>query len=407
MYVRLSCNATGNPKPRIAWYRNGKLLNVDWIVTYDETRLLIPTYEERHKGIYQCVATNVAGEAQVTGLLSWIDKTYTQAPKNVKCLPLNATSMKVQFEVPGNFKVWLKNLSFSRNLSQITRIKNERSIIFVVCEMQWSGVAYYMASKQPRTWTTSFDLKLLGNEFIVMDKSRPPYTPIMLYLRGMERTGFDTKSKGSINNHYAMSMLSEGIKCATQGCKYCCDMISPFHIWQKKTINNCTLSILNILPFPVPVHGKFSPNGIFIWWPKVEHINVTSYLIQFKNEERTAMDRVVGTTRTIDDFETWENISDNLNPIPATTNIHPSHENGDDSNDTKSVSIVELRIDGNISGILIPNKHEIIVRVLVPIIDEDGELEQDLKYVEWKKVRSYLFWAELKTYELMRWLLFQ
>lgn len=120
-------------------------------------------------------------------------------------------------------------------------------------------------------------------------------------------------------------------------------------------------------------------------------------MIQFKSEERTPFENVVGTTRTIDEFETWEDIYESLNPVPATTNIHPYHENDGDyggstsiqsnSSSTKTISIVELRVDGNVSGILIPNKHEIVVRILVPIIDEDGELEQDMKYVEWKKVR--------------------
>lgn len=121
-------------------------------------------------------------------------------------------------------------------------------------------------------------------------------------------------------------------------------------------------------------------------------------MIQFKSEERTPFENVVGTTRTIDEFETWEDIYESLNPVPATTNIHPYHENDGDygdstsiqsnSSSTKTISIVELRVDGNVSGILIPNKHEIVVRILVPIIDEDGELEQDMKYVEWKKVRT-------------------
>lgn len=110
--MRLMCNATGNPKPHISWYHNGTLINYDWIVTYQEPRLLIQTYEEKHKGIYQCVATNVAGEAQVTGLLSWNKKKYTQAPTDLKCLPLNATSFKVQFQRPGSFMVWTKYTFF-------------------------------------------------------------------------------------------------------------------------------------------------------------------------------------------------------------------------------------------------------------------------------------------------------
>lgn len=140
----------------------------------------------------------------------------------------------------------------------------------------------------------------------------------------------------------------------------------------------------------MPAHGVFSKNGLFVWWPKVTHINVTAYLIQFKSEETTAFQNVVGTTRTIDEFETWEDISGDLITIPATTNIHPNYQNDDatqsSSNGNKTTSIVELRVDGNVSGILIPNKREIVVRILIPIVDDDGELNQDMRYVEWKKV---------------------
>lgn len=130
-----------------------------------------------------------------------------------------------------------------------------------------------------------------------------------------------------------------------------------------------------------------------MWWPIV---NATAYLIQFKSEETTAFRDVIGTTRPIDEFDTWDDISNDLIPIPATTNIHSNHEDDDDatamatqslSNSNKTISIVELRVGGNVSGVLIPNKRGIVIRLLVPIIDEDGELIQDMKYVEWKKVR--------------------
>lgn len=148
----------------------------------------------------------------------------------------------------------------------------------------------------------------------------------------------------------------------------------------------------------------FASNGIFVWWPKVEHTNVTAHLIQFKSNETTAFsDHVVGTTRDIDEFETWNDVSGDLINIPAVTNVYPYNE--DDASDTiiptttsaastnatgakKTISIIELRVSGNVSGILIPNTHEIVVRVLVPVIDDDGtELQQDMRYVEWKKVR--------------------
>lgn len=137
----------------------------------------------------------------------------------------------------------------------------------------------------------------------------------------------------------------------------------------------------------------FSPSGTFVWWPKVEHINVTAYLIQFQSDETTAFsDHIVGTTRNIDEFETWNDVSNDLTNIPAVTNIYPYDEKDETTTQLtdgakKSSSIIELRVNGNVSGILIPNTRKIVVRVLVPIVDEDGILNQDIKYVEWKTVR--------------------
>lgn len=104
-YVKLMCSATGNPKPAVQWYHDGKLIEYDWIVTYKEPKLVIETFEEKDKGIYQCVASNVAGEAQATGLISLKPKVYSDPPKNPKCLPLNSTSIKVTYDGPQHFKV--------------------------------------------------------------------------------------------------------------------------------------------------------------------------------------------------------------------------------------------------------------------------------------------------------------
>lgn len=85
-------------------------------------------------------------------------------------------------------------------------------------------MTYYMASKYEPKWSTQFEYNLLGNEFVVSDPMRAQFQPVMVYLRGMEKTGTDTKYKGGTNNHYLISVLSDGIKCATQGCKFRCDM---------------------------------------------------------------------------------------------------------------------------------------------------------------------------------------
>lgn len=143
----------------------------------------------------------------------------------------------------------------------------------------------------------------------------------------------------------------------------------------------------------------FPSNGIFIWWPKVYNGNVTSFVIQFQSDDITSFsDHIIGTTRTIDEFQNWDDISSGLTNIPATTNIHSYtddriHDELTQSTPTKKKTspkmITELRVNGNVSGILIPNTHEIVVRVLVPIIDDEGELNQDVTHVEWKKVRIH------------------
>lgn len=146
----------------------------------------------------------------------------------------------------------------------------------------------------------------------------------------------------------------------------------------------------------VPVFGMQSSAGIFVWWPKMEHDNFTSFVIEFQSNETTAFSDVVGTTRIIDETQTWSDISGDLTNIPATTNVYPFDESDEVSTQTAATNdkntspkmITKVRVSGNVTGILIPNKREIVVRVLVPIMDDEGELIQDERYVEWKKVRS-------------------
>lgn len=160
--------------------------------------------------------------------------------------------------------------------------------------------------------------------------------------------------------------------------------------------------LLILLVYPastVPIYGIFAQNGIFIWWPKVEHVNVTSYLIQFQSNEPTNFsDHIIGTTKVIDEFQTWSDIVGHLTKVSAVTNVHPqpgidygpTDKPGEKHKNGNHKLITEIRVGGEVTGILIPNTAEIVVRILVPILDEDGELVQDTQFVEWKKVCSIL-----------------
>lgn len=81
-----------------------------------------------------------------------------------------------------------------------------------------------MASKHTPEWSTVMvhdQSWRIQNEFTISDTRQPPFTPFVIYFRGMEKTSSDTIMKGGVKSwQFDLSRLSEGIKCATQGCKY-------------------------------------------------------------------------------------------------------------------------------------------------------------------------------------------
>lgn len=189
------------------------------------------------------------------------------------------------------------------------------------------------------------------------------------------------------------------------------------------------LKISVLFQFAVPIYSTICPNGIFIWWPQFEHINVAAYIIQFWHNDSTNptvfADHIVGTSHWLDEIQTWTDIEGHLEKFPATTNVYPGvplldrdqtmqkrrrATNGNqkrsghrsqmdsDAQTKKSINrgdasqnetITEVRVSGNVTGILIPNTKRIVVRVLVPIYDENGEmLNLDTTFVEWKFIEE-------------------
>lgn len=136
------------------------------------------------------------------------------------------------------------------------------------------------------------------------------------------------------------------------------------------------------------MYPLFYQNGLFIWWPKEEmEVNATAYVIQFLHNDTTNplvfSEHIVGTTKIINEFHGQHDIEGDLVKIAAKTYVHVNATVGDVENAT----ITEIRVAGNVTGILIPKAIRLVVRVLVPVFDEDGEVQQDMRYVEWKTVR--------------------
>lgn len=151
-------------------------------------------------------------------------------------------------------------------------------------------------------------------------------------------------------------------------------------------------------------------SGIFVWWPQVPKFNVTSYTIQFWHNDTTNptifSEQAIGTTVQLSEYEAIEDIEQNFEKISATTNIYPRIQAdllSDMTNDLlrkkqegnirhlQNETITEVRVGGNVTGILIPNTKRIVIRVLIPILYEDKEFYQDLRYVQWKVVSKIIF----------------
>lgn len=224
-----------------------------------------------------------------------------------------------------------------------------------------------------------------------------PFELFYLYFRGLEKTGSEKKGDSASPTYtFEMSRLSKGVKCATQG-----------------------LEIYSILHV----------GGIFIWWPSLANLNPKHCLIQMWHNDTSTptkfSNQIVGTVHELDLFSQWVDIQPKLVKISATTNIYPQMEyvarekrsfaanakryptleggsaqllETDILKDLTSknfppnnVAITEVKVPGNVTGILLPNTNKIIVRVLVPIEDGDGVLNQDTSFVEWRNVTKSFF----------------
>lgn len=165
------------------------------------------------------------------------------------------------------------------------------------------------------------------------------------------------------------------------------------------------------------IYSIVHATGIFIWWPKLHIANPKHLNIQFRYNDTanptTFSDQIIGTNEKLNEMERWDDIQPKLIKISAKTNVYPEF-NGSrkkrflhnkqfassaaslppymndelKTSDTskRSEGITEVRVPGEVTGILIPNTQYIDVRVLVPVMDTDGELYQDYTYVEWKTV---------------------
>lgn len=76
----------------------------------------------------------------------------------------------------------------------------------------------HIVTDNPFKWNSTTPVKIQSNSYVLINKGLPILKPFMLFLRGLVATSTIQTLTG-IEQTFDPSLLSEGVKCATQGCK--------------------------------------------------------------------------------------------------------------------------------------------------------------------------------------------
>ncbi|XP_049824864.1 neogenin isoform X2 [Aethina tumida] len=101
--VELQCNVTGKPEPKIQWFKNGEaIIHNDYYSNVNGNNLKISGLLVDDSGLFQCFASNAAGNIQAAASLKVIeqgvvaDKRKAQKHKQKKFLPQNDEQLHKQ-----------------------------------------------------------------------------------------------------------------------------------------------------------------------------------------------------------------------------------------------------------------------------------------------------------------------
>uniref|UniRef100_A0A336MHG5 CSON015462 protein n=1 Tax=Culicoides sonorensis TaxID=179676 RepID=A0A336MHG5_CULSO len=351
--VSFNCSATGNPLPEITWYRNGKLIENSYVINYETPILRINSVEPEDQGIYECFARNSVGEVKSSGHLTVRKKQQykdlDERPMNVKCYPADFNTVIIKFE--------------SKNVYHM--------------------INYYVATKNPYSWQSPPPLEPLDQNTIKITTYIEPLKKYGIYLRGIMRK--DTNKNGkSDQTIMSLTRMSNLVECATQG---------------------------------IPVRYTSMSNNIFVWWADTNKLNLSAIYVQFLHND--TMNSPLFSTEIIgtyihfegsNNYLTHAEFSYGLVKLPAeTTTIQPSYTSGnrrkrfgmdyEDNSRYMKMSklstrnaifphynegtISQVKVTGNVTGILIPNPQNLIIRVLGSTEPDGSLFPQDLKYVPW------------------------
>ncbi|KAL3884749.1 hypothetical protein ACJMK2_024858, partial [Sinanodonta woodiana] len=95
-WARFKCNVEGTPKPKITWFKDGKMLKHDGRIKFDGNDLVITGSSPSDSGYYQCIAENKVGFTSV--FARFFVKKPSQAPsapEDLRAEDIGSTDIKL------------------------------------------------------------------------------------------------------------------------------------------------------------------------------------------------------------------------------------------------------------------------------------------------------------------------
>lgn len=164
--------------------------------------------------------------------------------------------------------------------------------------------------------------------------------------------------------------------------------LKPFKLFMRFMWTSGSTLTLSVLSKPITcafqqIEPKFikASNGSFLSWSvdvPQEDLSKTIITVQFlKNHSTDSLsfsNEVVGSYEKIDDSKTWADIERSLQKISVNSSDHGN--------------FTEIKVPGNVTGILIIKVEEIYVRIFGTVEENETYTTQDFEDVMWKTLKS-------------------
>ncbi|KAG5885792.1 hypothetical protein JTB14_031226 [Gonioctena quinquepunctata] len=100
--ARLECQADGVPEPKITWLKNGRPMKFEYRIKMHNNGLIISPTITHDSGIYQCVATNLAGSIWAAARVEINVSQIVNPPHSLKCRPYDSQTICLNWKISHN-----------------------------------------------------------------------------------------------------------------------------------------------------------------------------------------------------------------------------------------------------------------------------------------------------------------